>query len=875
MSSASTSLLDHLRGRNGTLEGIKNILLAYTVYKYGKYALAYIRVKGVQGAIVALFKQLLQISITIARRFVPGANAAIASQIEKNVTSLQKKLMGDVPDHLKQHALPLKGLPASAVVTELKRLKATEHVDWKAGKISGAVYHGGEDVNKLVTEAFGMFTVANPLHPELFPGVRQMEAEVVSMLLRMYNAPDSACGSMTSGGTESLLMAIKTYRDMARELRGVTEPELIAPVTVHTAVDKGAAYFGIKLIHIPVDPATGQVNMAKVANAINGNTVMIVGSAPNYPHGIVDPIPELSALAVKYKIPLHVDACLGGFIVPFAEKAGFPLPFHVDFRVEGVTSISADTHKYGFAPKGSSVIMYRSKEIRNYQYFITTEWPGGVYCSPTIAGSRPGALVAGCWAAMMHFGESGYVETTRQILTAARSIADGIKSIEQLQVIGQPKLSVVAFNSKSPKVKIYAVADILDKRGWHLNVLQNPPAIHIACTYLNVRASKVLLTDLKEAIAMLLKDPSCGNGDVAAIYGTMASVPDRTVISDVCRGFLDALTMIISAEMSHSATHDLLAGLLCGGLANLVPSVLTNPFDVLKIRLQCQPEPAPGADRIYKSFSHASTRILHEEGLRGLILPGMVATCLRELSYSSLRFGLYQPVKGTLHRLFLDSSRGGNETLAKGGEPFFVKLASAMMIGCVGSSLASPTDLVKIRLQREAGRVGSDGLYVSGLNRGLPPSYNNTFQAFYKIVQTESFWGLYKGVQATAIRASLVTGAQLSSYDETKYVLKKYGWMNEGFPLHFVASIVAGLCATTAGAPADIIKTRLLSQQVGPSGLPMYSGFVDCFWSMVRTEGARSLFRGWLPSYMRIAPHFVISLPLYEQLRKGFGLGAM
>ncbi|KAJ3007394.1 UNVERIFIED_CONTAM: hypothetical protein HDU68_003540, partial [Siphonaria sp. JEL0065] len=294
----------------------------------------------------------------------------------------------------------------------------------------------------------------------------------------------------------------------------------------------GASYFGVKLVHIPVDARTGEVDLRKVARAINSNPIMIAGSAPNFPHGIIDNIPALATLAIKNGIPMHVDACLGGFIVPFAEKAGFPLPYCVDFRNEGVTSISCDTHKYGFAPKGSSVIMYRTKEIRNFQYFITTEWPGGVYCSPSIAGSRPGALVAGCWAAMMHFGETGYIDSTRQIIGAARAITCGIDSIPELKLIGKPFVSVVAFESSIPSIKIYGVADLLDKKGWHLNVLQNPPAIHIACTFLTVKAASVLVNDLREAVDLLKKDPMAGNGDVAAIYGTMASVPDRTVIKD-------------------------------------------------------------------------------------------------------------------------------------------------------------------------------------------------------------------------------------------------------------------------------------------------------------------------------------------------------
>lgn len=237
------------------------------------------------------------------------------------------------------------------------------------------------------------------MHPDVFPGLRQMEAEVVSMVMNLYHAPSEGGGSMTSGGSESILMSIKAHRDMARDLKGITEPELIAPVSAHAAFDKGCHYFGVKLIHVPVDDS-GKVVISRVANAINSNTIMIVGSTPSFPHGALDDIPALSELACKHKIGLHVDSCLGGFLVPFMEKAGYPLPFLTDFRLAGVTSISCDTHKYGFAPKGSSVIMYRDKKIRKYQYFVQTEWSGGVYGSPTMAGSRPGALSAGCWAAM-------------------------------------------------------------------------------------------------------------------------------------------------------------------------------------------------------------------------------------------------------------------------------------------------------------------------------------------------------------------------------------------------------------------------------------------------------------------------------------------
>lgn len=326
----------------------------------------------------------------------------------------------------------------------------------------------------------------------------------------------------------------------------------VAPASVHPAFDKGCHYLGVTLIHIPVDKITGKVDVAAVSRAITRNTIMIVGSTPSFPHGIVDDIPELSKLALKHKIGryhdtitigFHVDSCLGGFLIPFMKKAGYPLPFDTDFKLEGVTSISCDTHKYGFAPKGSSVIMYRSKLLRNYQYFVSTDWMGGVYGSPTMAGSRPGALSAGCWAAMMHFGESGYVDATKQIIHASRTLKTALSKLPNIKVIGDPILSVVAFQGVG-EITTYGIADILSKKHWQLNILQFPSAIHIAVTMPSVKTVNLLINDIKEAIDTLKKNPGSKNGETAAIYGTAASVPDRSMIQDVTFGFLDALTKI-------------------------------------------------------------------------------------------------------------------------------------------------------------------------------------------------------------------------------------------------------------------------------------------------------------------------------------------
>lgn len=285
---------------------------------------------------------------------------------------------------------------------------------------------------------------------------------------------------------------------------------------------------------------------------INYNTVLIAGSAPNFPHGIIDDISALSRIALKRGVPLHVDACLGSFLVPFLEKAGFPTePF--DFRLKGVTSISCDTHKYGFAPKGNSVIMYKTKKHRSYQYFVTATWPGGVYASPSMAGSRAGSLIAGTWASLMKQGESGYIASCASIVSARQRIEQGIR--DQLEsdiyILGEPKVSVLAFSSKT--VNIYDIADHMSDLGWHLNALQSPPAIHIACTRLTCEATEAFLKDLGESVVAVKlkgkdevvkaggKGKGAAKGDTAALYGVAGSLPNKSVINDIAIGFIDTL----------------------------------------------------------------------------------------------------------------------------------------------------------------------------------------------------------------------------------------------------------------------------------------------------------------------------------------------
>jgi len=356
-------------------------------------------------------------------------------------------------------------------------------------------------------------------------------------LLGGSTGEDEICGTVTSGGTESILLAMKTYRDWAREKSGIMAPEMVLPSSAHAAFDKAAQYFGIKIVRVPVG-TDFRADVAAMKEAITDNTVVVVGSAPSFPHGVIDPIEELSELARERGTGFHTDACLGGFLLPWAERLGYKVP-PFDFRLPGVTSVSVDTHKYGYAPKGTSVILYRGWELRRFQYFKVTDWSGGLYVSPTIAGSRPGGLIAACWAAMVSMGESGYLEAARRILQAADEIKAGISSIAELHILGEP-LWNIAFSSDT--LDIYRVMDFMSGRGWSLNPLQRPPAVHICVTLRHAQAgvAERFIQDLRAAVEHVKKNPQ-QEGGMAPIYGMAATIPDRKVVAELLDGYLDTL----------------------------------------------------------------------------------------------------------------------------------------------------------------------------------------------------------------------------------------------------------------------------------------------------------------------------------------------
>jgi sphinganine-1-phosphate aldolase len=494
------------------------------------------------------------ISVKVAKS-IPWMRTRIDADIqkEKENTRIQCETewndLLDPSAHEHKHLrLPPKKTSSTELLELLKNWSVSESSLWDKGQASGAIYHGGTDLIDYLSQVYGLFCVSNPMHPELFPYVRKMEGEVVSMLINIFNGNSNCCGTISSGGTESILLACKSYRDRGRDLYNITTPEIVAPTTIHAAFHKAAHYFGMKLILVDIDEQSGLVNVDDMKRAITRNTVLIAASAPNYPHGIIDPIEELASIASERNIGFHSDCCLGGLLLPFVEKlhgldySNIPLPVF-DFRAQGVTSISADMHKYGYATKGSSCIMYSSPELRHYQYFVSLSWSGGIYASPTLAGSRAGGVSASTWAVMVHMGEEGYLEVSERIIRTARAIRRGIELLPELEVIGNPLSSVIAFRSTIPTMNIYGVGQALGEKGWHVNSLQHPSCLHLCCTNLHTKVGveEQFLGDLGNAVKACREHPEKYASGTAAIYGMAHSIPDVSLLEPVAKGFVDAL----------------------------------------------------------------------------------------------------------------------------------------------------------------------------------------------------------------------------------------------------------------------------------------------------------------------------------------------
>ncbi len=438
--------------------------------------------------------------------------------------------------------LPQEGVARARLLAIVGEISEREDAPAREGKISGSLYHGGEEHFAFLAEVYRRFAHMNVLQRDMYPSATKFEGEIVAMTLALLNADaaggdgDAPCGVLTSGGSESLISAMLAYRERGRE-RGITAPEVVMPVTAHVALLKGAHYLGVKAIQVPVGDDC-RADPAAIAAAIGPRTVALVGSAGTYPHGVVDPIAALSELALEHDVGLHVDACMGGFILPWAERLGHEVPTW-DFRLPGVTSISADTHKYGYAPKGTGVLLYRSPELRRRQYFVNTDWPGGVYASPGIAGSRSGGLIAATWAAMVSLGERGYLELAERILATAAELRRTVESIPELRTLGDSPF-IVAFGSE--ELDVWHLGDALVDRGWRLNGCQHPPGLHFCVTRPNTApgVTTAFAADLGEAVAYAKAPPSTPPRS-GALYGAGgAGMPAAT---DLLGAYLDATSV--------------------------------------------------------------------------------------------------------------------------------------------------------------------------------------------------------------------------------------------------------------------------------------------------------------------------------------------
>jgi len=370
-------------------------------------------------------------------------------------------------------------------------------VDWRTGRLFGIVYFLDEELLRLATDVDGMFLSESPSKPQYWPSLEWFEKEVVDIVLGLFHGGKNAGGTVTSGGTESIFLAVKAARDWMRANRAeISSPEIVLPRSAHPAFDKSADYLGLKIIRVPVGEDC-RADVSAMSDAITANTVMIVGSAPGYPHGVIDSIKDLGELAEKCDLWLHVDAC-HGFIAPFVRELGYPVP-EFDFTLPHVRTISIDLHKWGFSPKGCSIILHRDVRYQKYQRFDFNDWQAGNYRSATFAGTRPAGSIAAAWAVLNYLGWNGFVNMAQTVMEVKKALADGIRQIDGLQVFGRPELGIITFGSK--EIDILDVAQAMNDRQWFTARIAEPPAIHLVVSPVNAKIIDEFLNDLAETVA--------------------------------------------------------------------------------------------------------------------------------------------------------------------------------------------------------------------------------------------------------------------------------------------------------------------------------------------------------------------------------------
>lgn len=413
--------------------------------------------------------------------------------------------------------LPRRGYDAQTILHTMNNLRQGD-AQWQEGKCWALVYHVDQEVTTLLKEAYGMFLSENALNPAAFPSIKQMETEVVAMAAHLLGGDEHTCGSFTTGGTESILMAVKTARQWAKKhRRWIKQPEIVLPESAHPAFEKAAYYFGMKIVHVPVGEDF-KVDLKAMKRAITHRTVMLVGSAPSYPQGVVDDIPKIAAMAQRKKILCHVDSCIGGFVLPFAQELGYPItPWN--FQVPGVTSISVDLHKYAYAAKPASLVLYKDAELRKLQFFAYTEWSGGIYVSPTMTGSRSGGAVAAAWAVLNHLGHEGYLDIVRQVMGVRDQLVEGIAKIDGIHVVGKPESSLISIASDT--IDVFELGDLLNELGWHFDRQQAPQSLHLTINMSHVNSYELFLKELGQCVAQCTQRSSKDKLKERVFYGTL------------------------------------------------------------------------------------------------------------------------------------------------------------------------------------------------------------------------------------------------------------------------------------------------------------------------------------------------------------------
>lgn len=394
--------------------------------------------------------------------------------------------------------LPAKGRPWTELKAELEDAKKDDF-SWRKGRMALYFYYLNEEVKRVQQEAYAAYWTENAMGQRAFPSMKKLESDVMQMGLSLLNAPEGAAATFTSGGTESIFLAVKTARDWARATKGIKEPNMVIPRTGHPAFDRAAEYLSIEVRRVATTRNDFRADVAGMEKRIDANTIFLLGSAPNYPFGVFDPIRDIAAIAKEQGLWMHVDACVGGFLAPFVRKLGHDIP-DFDFKVPGVTSISADLHKYGYAPKGASLMMLREAELQKYQTFTFSNWERGAYANNTAQGTRSGGAVAGAWAVMNFLGEDGYMKWAAVIMDTVEKLTKGINGIPGLAVLEPHELCLFVYRSVDPSLDIGAVAEAMTAKGWFVGRQAEPPGIHMHLNPVHAESADEYLKHLAAAV---------------------------------------------------------------------------------------------------------------------------------------------------------------------------------------------------------------------------------------------------------------------------------------------------------------------------------------------------------------------------------------